>query len=141
VTELFRKLNLLGGNAFQVPKCEIFDLPCQCCGSGLDSDPGGQNDPQKYKKVNNFMFWSDGYSILRTDGFSGSSDLFYGSLETSESQFLIKKYIPFCCIFHKFVVIKTLDPNSREMLDQDPDSMNPDLQHRMLRKFLRMPTA
>jgi hypothetical protein len=32
----------------------------QGCGSGsaliekLDPDPGGQNDPQKYKKVNNF---------------------------------------------------------------------------------------
>jgi hypothetical protein len=31
--------------------------------------------------------------------------------------------------FVHFLVIKTLDPDSLEMLDSDPDSMNPDPQH------------
>jgi hypothetical protein len=50
-------------------------------------------------------------------------------------QFLIKKKIN--CIFLKFLVIKTLDPDTDSLKildpdpypDPDPDSMNPDPQH------------
>jgi hypothetical protein len=34
-----------------------------------------------------------------------------------------------CIFFRQILVVKTLDPDSPEMLDLDPDSMNPDLQY------------
>ncbi len=72
---------------------------------------------------------------MRAEGFFCSLDVPYGGLGISKLQFFIlKKYIKnFRCIFFKFLVIKTQDPEPDllEMidLDPDPDSMNPDIQH------------
>jgi hypothetical protein len=47
----------------------------------------------------------------------------------SKLQFLSKKDNKNCsCFFLHFLVIKTLDLDSLEMLDPDPDSVNPDSQ-------------
>ncbi len=69
MTELFRQLNELGGKALKVPKCER----AKC--------------PTKIEK-------SVEYSLLRAEGFSGSMDVFYGSLAISKLQFDFKKSSP-----------------------------------------------
>ena len=68
----------------------------------------GKNDPKNWKKVRIFIFWSDGCSLLRTEGFSGSLGVLYGGLGISELQFLIKKIkIKFLVvIFFQFYIIK-----------------------------------
>ncbi len=38
----------------------------------------GKNDPQKKKKLRNFMFWSAGCSLLRAVGFFCNLDVLYG---------------------------------------------------------------
>ncbi len=43
-----------------------------------------------------------------------------------------KKYFFFGCKFFEFLIIKTLDPDSLEMLDTHPDSMNSDPQQNLL---------
>ncbi len=72
---------------------------------------------------------------MRAEGFSCSLDVVYGGLGISKLPFLIKKEKKISDVFFlQFLVIKTLDPDSLEMLDPDPypnpDSMNPpDPQH------------
>jgi hypothetical protein len=57
---------------------------------------------------------------LKDEGFSCSLDI-------SKFKFLIKKRFKksFKLYFFQFLTIKTLKPDSLEMLDPDPDSMNP----------------
>ncbi len=55
-------------------------------------DPGAQKWPTKIKLIN-FIFWSAGCSVLRTQSFSCSLDVLYGVLRISKLQFLIKKKI------------------------------------------------
>ena len=68
-------------------------LPTQCCGSGsalilvgwiricTDPDPGGHKCPIKTEKVKKYhVFLSTGCSLLMTEGFSCSLDVFYGGL-------------------------------------------------------------
>ncbi len=68
--------------------------------------------------------------------FSFEAEVFFCSLDISELQFLIKK------IFHLYfssyvlghqnpgqtIIPRPVDPDSLEMLDPDPDSVNPDPQ-------------
>jgi hypothetical protein len=79
---------------------------------------GGKNDLQK-----------KGCPLLRAEGFSCS----LGGLGKSKFKFSIKIIIFFSFFLLQFLVIKSLDPNleqdSLEMLDPDPDLMNPDPQH------------
>jgi hypothetical protein len=51
----------------------------------------GKNNPQKLKKFGNFLFNSDGRSLLYAESFSCSLDFLYEGLGISKSQFLIKK--------------------------------------------------
>ncbi len=71
-------------------------------------------------------------SLLRAEGFYCILDVLYGAVWISKLQFLIKKDIFSCCYFFQFLVIKTLDedldPDSLDLLDPDPESMNPDPQ-------------
>jgi hypothetical protein len=95
-------------------------------GSGFNGVPGtgsgstmAKMTHKHRKKLINF-----GYSLLRAEGVSYS-------LDTSKLQFLMRYIKKFLCFFLlQFSVIKTLDPypdpDSLEMLDPDPDSMNPD---------------
>jgi hypothetical protein len=86
-------------------------------GSGFNGVPGPGSRRAKMtdkirKKVINFMFWSAGCSLLRTEGFSCSLDVLYGGLGISKLQFFYQKNKEkklCCCIFVQFVVIKTLD--------------------------------
>ncbi len=73
------------------------------------------------KKLRNFMFWSAGYSLLRTKGFSCSLDVLYGGLGISELQFLIKKYLK-CWIRIRTQWIRILNTAScvHIITDQDP---------------------
>ncbi len=45
-----------------------------------NQDPGGQNDPQKQKKLRNFMFWSAGCSLSSAEGFFCNLDALYEGL-------------------------------------------------------------
>jgi hypothetical protein len=68
----------------------------QCFGSGLHPDSirsvdpypvriqEGKNDPQKYKKIRNFMFKSAGYSLSRAEGFFCSLDIPFSNFWTSK---------------------------------------------------------
>jgi len=80
-------------------------LPTQCCGSGsalilvgwiricTDPDPGGHKCPTKTEKVKKYhVFLSTGCSLLMTEGFSCSLDVFYGGLQ-------LKNIIFFSCKF------------------------------------------
>ncbi len=77
------------------------------------------------------MFWSAGYSLLRAEGFFCSLDVLFGGLGINK---LIKKSLNFCfsCSCFQFLIIKTLDldpdwyPIQLNMLDPDPESMNPE---------------
>ncbi len=81
------------------------------------------------------MFWSDGCSLLRAEGFFCNLDILYGKVNCS---FWSPKIFFFSCMvnFLKFLVIKTLDPDwiririgvQPKMLDPDLDQMNTDLQ-------------
>jgi hypothetical protein len=66
-----------------------------------------------------FFFRAEGFCIV---------DVLYGSL----LQILVKKKICkqiLLYFFLNFLVNKTKEPDSFEMLDPDPDSLNPDPQH------------
>jgi hypothetical protein len=65
------------------------------------------------------------YSLLRAEGLSCSLDVLYGGLGIAifERKKIQLNFFPY------FLVIKALDPNLLEMLDPDPDSMNPNPQH------------
>ncbi len=70
----------------------------QCCGSGfgsgLDPDPGGKKWPTKMEKLINFIFWSAGCSLLRSEGFSCRLDVL--GLGISKLLYF------FSCIFFNF---------------------------------------
>jgi len=68
---------------------------------------------------------SAGCSLLRSEGFFCSLDVLYGGLGIAifERKKIQLNFFPY------FLVIKALDPNLLEMLDPDPDSMNPNPQH------------
>ncbi len=97
----------------------------------LDPDPGGKNR----KKLKNFILLSAGCFLIKTEGFSCSLDVLGGLGIIA----IFDKKKDNSCIFLKFLVIKSIDPepkpdqDSLEMLDPDPypdsDSMNPDPQH------------
>ncbi len=53
----------------QHPILRVNEPRKQCFGSGSRR---AKNDPQKLKKLRNFMSWSAGYSLLRAEGFSCS---------------------------------------------------------------------
>jgi hypothetical protein len=71
----------------------------------------GKNDPQKYKKVQQFHVSSAGCSLLGDEGFSCSLGILYGGLGISNSQFFSKKGKFFLITVNVFqlLVIKTLD--------------------------------
>ncbi len=141
-TRVIRKTIVYPFERFWINRCAI-RLSCpQSCGSGSawirinlscwiwiriqyadpDPDPGGQNAPQKKKKVKNVMFWIAGCSLLRAEGFFSSLGVLYRGLGISNLPFLIKKYFFSAVHFFKFLVIKTQDP------DPDPD---PQLEKRL----------
>ncbi len=78
------------------------------------------------EKLKNFIFLSAGCSLLKAEGFSCS-------LDTSKLQLLIKKKKKkiVCCIFSSVFGHQNPgsgldpDPDSLEMPDPYPDSMNP----------------
>jgi hypothetical protein len=94
----------------------------------------GKNDPEKYKTVN---------TLLRAEGFSCSLGVLYEGLGISKLQVLIiirrKKYLLY--FFLKFLVIKTLDPDSEpgpdslELLDPDLDPQHCPKLHRQINRF------
>jgi hypothetical protein len=59
---------------------------------------------------------------LRAEGLSCSLDVLYGGLGISKLQFLIQQFVSTVFFLSKFLVIKTLDPDSLEMLAPDPVS-------------------
>ncbi len=62
---------------------------------------------------------------MRAEGFYFSSDVLYEGLEQSKLQFLIIKRFEKIfnySIFLQFLVIKTADPDSLEILDPDPQN-------------------
>jgi hypothetical protein len=75
--------------------------------SGLFRIQEGKNDPQKWEKVYKFLI---SFFEVRDKGLSCSLDVLYGGLGIKVN-----------CNFLQFLVIKTLDPVSHEMLDPDPD--------------------
>ncbi len=79
-----------------------------------------------FKKFLSFL--CAGCSILRAKGFSRSLDILYGGLGISKLQFLIKKIKKFPPVV--YFGLKTLNLDSLEIMDPDPDFMNPDPQHR-----------
>ncbi len=95
-------------------------------GSGFDGVPGSgsglaiQIQEGKNEKFINYVFCSAGCSLLRAEGFSRSLDVLYEGIGIRKLQILIKKDITkFSAVF---LVIKTLDQDSRETLDPEPDS-------------------
>jgi hypothetical protein len=68
-----------------------------------------------------------GCFLFTAEGFSCSLYVLYGGLRISFDQKEILKN--FQLYFYQLLVIKTLDPDSLEMMDPDPDSMNPDPQN------------
>ncbi len=87
------------------------------------------------------IFLSAGCSLLKDESFSCSLNVLYGGLGISKLQFLIKKrYTKLSAVFFSSIFghqkpVSGLDPDlypdrdSLEMLDPDPNSMNPDPQH------------
>ncbi len=82
------------------------------CGSGSRR----ANDPQKYKKSPEFMFWSTGCALLRAEGFSCSLGVLYGCLGISKLQLWSKK------IEIKFPAINFIFIFCHQTLDPDPGS-------------------
>ncbi len=84
------------------------------------------------KKLRNFLVWSAGCSLLRSEGFSCSLDVLYGGLGISILQFVIKKYQIFSAVnFSQFLTSKHCIRIGIQlkMLDPDPELMNPDSKH------------
>ncbi len=78
----------------------------------LRMDPAKMTHKNRRKKTIKFHFWSAGYSLLWAEGFSYS--FWYKKIKIKISGLL------------QFLVVKTLDPDSLEMLDADSDLRNPD---------------
>jgi hypothetical protein len=83
--------------------------------SVVDTDPGGKNYPQKYKKINKFHFLKDLDVIFL--GMKSSPDVLYGCPGISKLQLLIKKRLKKSVstvgtvFFLQFLLMKILDPD------------------------------
>ncbi len=109
----------------------------QCFGSGsksvdTDSESGSGSRRAKMthkngEKLRKFIFWSDGCSLLRAEGFFFSLDVLYRGLGIGKLQFLIKIIFNFfSCPFFNFWSSKPwiLIGIQPKMLDPDPDEIN-----------------
>ncbi len=94
----------------------------------------GKNYKQKQKKLRIFMFWSDGCSLLRVEGFFCSLDVLYGGLGISKKQFLKKKINKYFSAVY-FFFFSHQNPGSgsggipAQTVGFDPESINPDAKH------------
>ncbi len=81
----------------------------------LDPDPKGKMTQKIIKSYRNKFHLSNAWcSRLRSEDFSCGLDVLFGVLEIRKLQF-------FLYFFFLFLVFKTLDPDSLEMLDPNPD--------------------